>query len=249
MTLAYSQICSKGGRTDNQDSAGAAQSGGKACFVVCDGLGAYSGSGMASDLCVRTMCDGFIKRGEATAESICSLAEEAHERILEEKRNSLYADGACTTFAGVFTDGRRTVIAHIGDTRVYRFVAGKIKYCTPDHSVAQMDVESGKISRRDLRYHRDQNKLTRVLGGRRFAVPDIYTIDSPPCRSDAFLLCTDGFWQYVDEEDMERDLLAGGDESQLLRRMENRLLSCAPSGNDNYTALLVRTAETGGNIC
>lgn len=243
MNLTYSEICSPGGRTGNQDCAGWKAGGGKACFVVCDGLGAYSGSGIASNICVRSVCDGFMEKGEPTKDSVGELVFEAHCRITEEKTENGYIDGACTTFAGLFTDGTRTVIAHIGDSRVYRFRAGKIRFCTADHSVAQLDVEAGRISRRDLRYHRDQNKLTRVLGGRRYLPPDISELNEPLGPGDAFLLCTDGFWEYVDEDEMEYALTLEGTGERLLEYMENKLRSRAPEGNDNYTAALVRVTE------
>ena len=242
MTLTYSEICSPGGRKSNQDNAGWRADGGKACFVVCDGLGAYSGSGIASRICTEVMCDGFMNGGSPTAECITALAERAHRRIIEEKTENGHIDGACTTLAGVFTDGSRTVIAHIGDSRVYRFAAGRIRFCTADHSVAQMDVESGRISRRDLRYHRDQNKLTRVLGGRRYLPPDITESDAPLAAGDAFLLCTDGFWEYVDENEMEYALTLGLPGEGMLGYMEKKLLSRASGEHDNYTALLVRVS-------
>ncbi len=240
MTLAYSHICSRGGRQHNQDSAGCRAEGGKACFVVCDGLGAYLGSGIASSICAQSVCDGFIDGGEPTRESVSALAYGVHMRILGEKSANGHIEDACTTFAGLFTDGVRTLIAHIGDSRVYRFRGDRVRFCTADHSVAQLDVESGKLSRRDLRWHRDQNKLTRVLGGKRYLPPDIREVEEPLIPGDAFLLCTDGFWEYVGEEDMERALSRGGSCERILGEMEKVLLAAAPAGNDNYTAVLVR---------
>ncbi len=241
MRLDFSEICSRGGRPSNQDSACGRSDGGKACFVVCDGLGAYSGSGIASEICAREMCAGFMERGSATAESVAAITEDTHRRIIEEKYNSDGMDNACTTFAGVFTDGIRTVVAHIGDSRVYLIRGGAIRFCTADHSVAQLDVTGGRISRRDLRFHRDQNKLTRVLGGKRYLPPDVRVFEEAPRAGDAFLLCTDGFWEYVEESEMEEALaLEGADGGDMLRFMENRLISRAPADNDNYTALLVR---------
>lgn len=246
MTLAYSRICSPGGRQYNQDSTSGRAEGGKACFVVCDGLGAYIGSSIASSICAQSLCDMFIERGEPTEKSIAELTHDVHMLILDEKSANGRIEGACTTFAGLFTDGTRTIIAHIGDSRVYRFRGDKVRFCTADHSVAQMDVERGALTRRDLRYHRDQNKLTRVLGGKRYFPPDVREVDEPLIPGDSFLLCTDGFWEYVGEEEIEKALLAGGSCESILGEMERLLLSVAPANHDNYTAVLVRILGEDG---
>lgn len=246
MKLVYSEVCAQGGRNNNQDYAYCRIQGDKACFIVCDGLGAYYGSDMASKICARAMGDGFIEHGDLSPGSIIALAEDAHNLIIENKGGNTFTNGACTTFAGVFTDNNRTIIAHIGDSRVYRFVAGKIRHCTSDHSLAQLDVENGFISRKDLRYHRDQNKLTRVLGGKKFIPPDIFIIDSPIGAYDSFLLCTDGFWEYVEEEEMENAMASESSSKKLLARLEKLLRSRAPEKSDNYTAVIVRAEREDG---
>lgn len=246
MKLVHSEVCAQGGRTDNQDYAYCRIQGEKACFIVCDGLGAYYGSGVASKICAHAMGDGFIENSELSPGNIIALAENAHNLIIKEKGGSAFTNGACTTFAGVFTDDKRTIIAHIGDSRVYRFVAGKIRHCTADHSIAQLDVENGLITRKDLRYHRDQNKLTRVLGGKKFIPPDIFIIDSPIGAYDAFLLCTDGFWEYVNEDEMENAMASESSSRKLLTRLEKILRSRAPEKSDNYTAVIVRVEREDG---
>ena len=55
-------------------------------------------------------------------------------------------------------------------------------------------------------------------------------------ETDAFLLCTDGFWEYVLETEMETDLATSHSPDQWLEQMVRRLLACAPSNHDNYTA-------------
>ena len=89
---------------------------------------------------------------------------------------------------------------------MYIFRQNRIVYQTLDHSVPQMLVASGEIRPEEIRGHSDRNRLLRVLGDRDRSVK--YQ-ESPPwdwMPGDKILLCTDGFWEYVKEPEMERDL-------------------------------------------
>jgi serine/threonine protein phosphatase PrpC len=103
--------------------------------------------------------------------------------------------------------------------------------------MAQAAVDSGKIKLSEVRNHKDQNKLTRVLGSDYYAEPDCQTFDNPLQSGDWFLVCTDGWWEYVFEEEMEGVLRISKSPQDALNRMEKRLLKRAPYNNDNFTAI------------
>lgn len=239
--FSYSFVCKTGGRPHNQDSIAAFMREGCYCFAVCDGLGAYSGSGTASRICADTLRQE-LGNEPLSPDTVVRLLQSAHNAITEVKRFAEDMESACTTFAGVFADGEQTIIAHIGDSRVYRFSDGKLVSCTSDHSLAQIDVERGKIDRKDLGKHKDQNKLTRVLGGKFFIRPDLDILPAPR-KGDVFIICSDGFWEYVSEEFMEQTLSCEQNADGILRTLENRLLEEAVPGHDNYSAVIA-VAET-----
>ena len=81
-----------------------------------------------------------------------------------------------------------------------------------------------------------------MLGSDAFAAPD-YKICTDYTEGDAILICTDGFWEYVYEYEMERVLRSTDGANPALKKMEELLLARAPEGNDNYTAALLRFAE------
>jgi len=140
--------------------------------------------------------------------------------------------------ACVFTNFDKTAIAHIGDTRVYLVRQGKIVHQTRDHSLAQIAVDNGEISLHNIRQHKDQNKLTRVLGSDYFVAPDIKIIDTPLEIGDGFLICTDGWWEYVYEDEIEAIFALTKDPQDALLRMERRLNKRAPQYNDNFSAII-----------
>jgi serine/threonine protein phosphatase PrpC len=136
------------------------------------------------------------------------------------------------------TDFDTTVFSHIGDTRVYYFRQNKLAHQTLDHSMAQAAVERGEIKLNEVRNHKDQNKLTKVLGSDTVPTPDCFLLDEPLQQGDWFLLCTDGWWEYVYEEEMEGILRISNSPEDALNRMEKRLSKRAPYNNDNFSAIV-----------
>ena len=102
----------------------------------------------------------------------------------------------------------------------------------------------GRIPLRDIRSDKDQNKLTRVLGSDYYIPPDCDIYNTPLAVGDAFILCTDGFWEYVYEEEMEADLYASNaTPDKALALMEQRLLARVNKFNDNYSAIVAMVVD------
>ena len=250
MKIIAASICKQGGREYNQDYVAHMIEGGKACFIVCDGLGSYVGSEIASMLCAVKIADSF-KKGLADGKSdlisdasALSLTEAAHNYVLDFKSKNPEISSSCTTAALVLTDlAGKTVMSHIGDSRIYFFEGGALKYQSKDHSLAQLAVEMGRITTREIRTHKDQNKLTRVLGSDYYVEPDIAGYGSPLKVGDAFIVCTDGFWEYVFEEEMEAAVASCSTPEEVIAYLEKLLLDRISNYNDNYTALVAMVVE------
>ena len=104
-----------------------------------------------------------------------------------------------TTAVVLCTEGNRGTALHIGDSRFYHFRNGKIISQTKDHSVPQMLAMAGEISEHEIRRHPDRNRLLRALGDENEEVRFVRS-DFEIKEGDAFLLCSDGFWEEVEEE-------------------------------------------------
>lgn len=252
MKILYGSICKVGGRDYNQDYVLADSDERGGCFVVCDGLGSYIGSEVASRLCAEKIVEKYkdvkdidIKRS-VKVEYAESYFRQAHSYVVSNKEFNKKIASSCTTAAAVVTDKKETVIGHIGDTRVYFFDNYKLSFQTKDHSLAQLAVDSGQIELKDIRTHKDQNKLTRVLGSDYYVNPDIKVINKPLKVGDCFVLCTDGFWEYVYENEMEEDLKSSKTPQEAIDKMEARLLDRITRYNDNYSAIVVMVVNDNG---
>ena len=249
MKLLTSSICKQGGREYNRDYLDLTVDKDGACLVVCDGLGSYYGSEVASRICSTKIIEQFrevkqLDASRAVKPEYCqSYIQSAHNYVVDEKERNPKIRSSCTTVACVATDYNTTVISHIGDTRVYLFTGGKLHFQTRDHSLSQISVELGKIPLRDIRSDKDQNKLTRVLGSDYYIPPDCDIYNTPLKPGDAFIICTDGFWEYVYEEEMEEDLASSATPEEALAKMEQRLLARVTKFNDNYSAIVAVIKE------
>lgn len=249
MKILTGNLCKIGGRDYNQDYIKASVNEHGACLVVCDGLGSYAGSEDASRLCATKIVDQFeqiceLDPGRAVKRAYCeAYVENAHVHVVSHKERNPKISQSCTTVACAITNGDTTTFAHIGDTRIYFFKGHKLAYQSKDHSLSQLAVEMGHLKLRDIRTHKDQNKLTRVLGSDYFAPPDIEILQKPLLPGDAILLCTDGFWEYVYEEEMEADIASSAAPDEAIKKLEKRLLERIPRFNDNYSIILAMAVE------
>ena len=206
-----------GGRVRNEDSLGVRSELG--LFVVADGVGGREGGAVASELAVQVVEGFFDLAGpgsdlgfEQAFDARRSMAESrlemvfrlAHKEVARRQRGPLAKMG--TTLAVLLVRGAHAVIAHVGDSRIYRLRDGSLDRLTEDHSLYAELAAAGvtDLSERDSAAF--GHMLTRAIGLEDNARPDVVTIDVQ--RGDRFLLCTDGLCGAVDDHVLEAILLA-----------------------------------------
>lgn len=201
----------------------------KGIFIVADGLGGHSdgekASGAAIDYFEANCLGGY------TEARILALMEGANAQVLQ------YGDGGKTTVAAAFIENGNFIYSNVGDSRVYLFREGKIIAQTKDHSVCQASVDMGMMRFEDIRGSEDRSRLLKVLGGEENLALKKHYAPIPLQQGDAFLICSDGFWDYVYETEMEADLLKSGSADVWLKYMLKRHILRAQNKGDNYTAI------------
>lgn len=201
----------------------------KGIFIVADGLGGHSDGEKASLAAVDYFDENY--RGGCNNELISRLMEGANTEVLQK------GDGGKTTVAAAFTENGHFFYANAGDSRVYYFRDGRIIAQTKDHSVCQASVDMGMIRPEDIRGNEDRSRLLKVLGSdEKLNIKKAYS----PIKirnGDAFLICSDGFWDYVYETEMEADLLKSDSSEVWLKYMLKRHILRAENKGDNYTVI------------
>lgn len=231
-------VSSAGGRENNEDCIGKATSNGKFCFALADGMGGHEGGELAADLAVKTVLRCFKAQPGISPELMYAYLEAAQNVIIETRRESMQNKNMGTTIAVLVTDGEHAIWAHCGDSRIYRLHKKLIQEVTDDHSVAFASFMAGEIRYSEIRYSPDQNKLLRSLSDGEKFKPDISNIVALPPKS-SFLLCSDGFWEYVDEDFLEKSRKKSGSPREWLVKMIKERNRNAPPDSDNYSAIAV----------
>ncbi len=236
MIYKIARVSQMGGRSYNEDCARFEMNGPVMVCAVADGLGGHGGGDIASKVAVDTLVDGFMSNPDIHPDHIFQLFEKANQEVLNKQIASLKMK---STAVALFCNQESMIYGHIGDSRLYRFTEGKRTFQTKDHSVSQMAVLSGEISPEKIRFHEDRNKVLRALGNDLAIKPDIQKAEGRFRAFESFLLCTDGFWEYVLEEEMEIDLAKSHSPDEWLKYMVGRLSKRVNGKNDNFTALAV----------
>ena len=136
--------------------------------------------------------------------------------------------------------GKTARFAHVGDSRIYHFEKAKYVQRSQDHSVPQMLANRGDIKEKDIRHHEDRSRLLRVMGTE-WDSPKYQAVDGIKLTNrSSFLLCSDGFWELIDEKQMCKLLKKAADPQDWLGKMEEIVLKNGTGTNmDNYSAIAV----------
>jgi serine/threonine protein phosphatase PrpC len=196
-----------GDRREQQDRAvllAAPKAPGYMMAVLADGMGGLSGGALAAEQVIRTAkqaFDLFSPQTDDVATMLTTIARDAHT-IIQLTAISAEKEPHSTMVVLVLTPERKAVWAHVGDSRLYRFDGPNFAERTVDHSFIEKMIREGKISRDAALHHPMANVLISALGTKN-REPQITLGHSSHLKTgDAFLLCSDGLWQYFDDAEL-----------------------------------------------
>ena len=233
--IAYAVLTKPGGRRINEDSVMVSEIPGGLAVAVADGLGAHGGGREASAAAVGQVWGCWGKGRLATTEEMRRMVSQADRAV---RAVQTPESPGMSTLVFLVAERDRAVWAHVGDSRLYHFRDGQMIFHTLDHSVPQTAVYMGMITEDQIRFHPDRSRILRALGSDSFE-PDVDETRISDSGFHAFLLCTDGFWEYVTEDELEKTLYGSRDPEQWLWAMERYLKQKVPEDHDNYTAAAV----------
>ncbi len=172
--------------------------------VVCDGMGGHEAGEIASRLAVETIVRRF-EEDELAADPVAAVprsVQAANRAIFDAAERNHQMRGMGTTCTVLLLRDGMAYGAHVGDSRIYLIRGGDIFLMTEDHSAVMELVRRGVITRDEARHHPDKNVISRALGSHRDVQVTGWPQPFAVLPGDRFLLCTDGLYDLVDDEQL-----------------------------------------------
>ncbi|HSN97161.1 MAG TPA: Stp1/IreP family PP2C-type Ser/Thr phosphatase [Candidatus Nanopelagicales bacterium] len=249
-------------RDSNQDSFSIVE--GLGLFLLADGMGGRAAGEIASRMAVDTV-RGFFDDPDATwpialgppsskagggatryvdqaMPLLVAGIQLANGRIFASARRDRDKRGMGTTFVAVLARDGFVAIAHVGDSRVYRYRGGELELLTRDHSLLNECIRLGHIQPEDAASFPLQHVITRALGTEETVEVDTRIDEVQP--GDVLLLCSDGLSGPVNPAEMTEIIGSHPDLNSAVRRLVQR--ANERGGPDNVTCILVRWSDPNG---
>ena len=171
-------------------------------YVVADGLGGHAAGEVASSSAVARLGEEYFSPSNHTRiePALRQAVQAANLRIHELTHRHPEYRSMETTLTSVVIAGAQAYVAHIGDTRVYHWRDGRLTQLTADHSEAAELVRMRILKAERVRDHPGRSTLTRTLGSRLIPRPDY--LRHPLASGDQLLLCSDGLWSEVEDNEL-----------------------------------------------
>ena len=221
-------------------------------YVVADGMGGHAAGEVASRIAVDSIGEfvvltagneeitwpfGLDETISYDGNRLKTAIRQANRKVLEATRENAELEGMATTVAAVLVDGDIANIAHVGDSRIYKWAEGEMTLLTSDHSWVNEQIQTGVISPEQARSHPLRNVVTRALGGRADLLVDIQAL--PVKSGEVLLLCSDGLTTMLPDEDIVAVLeRSAGDISTAARDLVDE--ANERGGEDNITVVLMK---------
>ncbi|MGQ0644431.1 MAG: Stp1/IreP family PP2C-type Ser/Thr phosphatase [Elusimicrobiota bacterium] len=224
-------------------------------YIVADGMGGHAAGEVASRMAVEVIREQ-VSAGLASgripavgdkmlhvsqrARLLGAAVQMANDVIFSAAQENLEKKGMGTTLVAILLDKSRFAVAHVGDSRLYLHRSGRLEQLTRDHSVVAEQVARGLITAAQAETSDLRNVLSRALG----VAPEVRVdVDEHPFRSgDSLLLCSDGLYRVVPDDDMGRELARRDPPAETCRRLVEA--ANGAGGPDNITVVLIRREKT-----
>lgn len=216
-------------------------------FVLCDGMGGLEAGERASQLGVETVlkhCRQASFHNAPCVEDLASAVESANERIFKESQGLGVNSAMGSTIVAVQFHNERALVAHVGDSRVYRLRHSEFTQITEDHSFIAEQVRRGLLTATEANNSQLHNVLIRALGVE--PVVKVASTEELLLDGDTFLLCSDGLTRELSDEQIAgvlRETGSANEAAACLVRLANDA-----GGEDNVTVVVIRNLKRSASM-
>jgi len=232
-------------RAENQDSftvqtAPCSENGNSLLAVVADGVGGGKAGNVASKIAVDALKDIYLESAGDPQVVMRRAIEAANALILERSGVDDLCRGMATTCTALMVKGDSVIVGHVGDSRAYRIRDGEISRLTEDQTLPRRLFREGLITEEEIELHPQGSILTNAVGTKKKIEVEI--ISSELRERDTFVLCSDGMYKYLNDEEIKGIVNKAGIEAspeQFVAAAKER------GGDDNITVIVVHANSDG----
>jgi len=239
MKFTIFQNSRQGPRPYNQDRLAYSYSKDALLLVIADGMGGHRHGEVAAQLAITTMTEAFQRLAvpslASPAKFLIEHIQQVHDMIDQIAHDQDMLEAPRTTIVAAVVQRGMLYCAHVGDSRLYHLRNGHLLYRTEDHSIVQSMYNKGMINRAELANHPYRHKIYSCLGGD--VPPKIELADRQElAEGDTVLLCTDGLWGAVTDEQIKQ-ILCGSSIEENVTKLLDLAESVGQEQGDNMSAI------------
>lgn len=224
-----------GTKAENNDYFGYVLLDNYAIWAVADGFDEEEGAKVAARIAVESAIEYFMLRPRFNYDVIKEMIDYANLKVKEKQEETQKYSLMHTSLLIIISNYNSILYGNIGNTRFYHIRGGYIISQSRDDTIAQLLVDEEALNISDMRFHRQRNDLLQAIGDFGKIKPNIIKKPVELMEKDIFCLTTVGFWENIDEHDMENDLSRFEDKKQWLNSLEKRILASLRDNIENYT--------------
>lgn len=211
-------------RTQNQDTFGIQQFENDSLLcVVCDGMGGAKSGNIASALALDIFTQSVVRsrRPGMSGEEIDQMLREAvrlaNFTVFDQAQQFEDFAGMGTTLVAAYVDGNRGTVVNVGDSRCYCLNRSGVRCVTTDHSLVQLMVQRGELTREQAKSYPGKNLITRAIGTESSVQCDLFHLELQ--RGDHLLLCSDGLSNLLDDQEILFEVIHGVNKQHCCQRL------------------------------
>jgi len=206
-------------------------------FAVADGMGGHNAGEIASALAVEALKKRAPELTSTNTDQIQhwmqAAIHEANREVFEASLRDEQTEGMGTTLTALVVKNNKAVIGHIGDSRIYLWRDAAFSLLSEDHSMVNELVRLGQLTHENARNHPHKNVLSRALGVERSTEIDCFQVEVQ--ADDVLLLCTDGFSNMIEDEEIAEEFSLPGTWEEHLNNLKRTVIK--RGAPDNFTVV------------
>lgn len=204
--------------------------------IVADGMGGHAAGEVASKMAVEQIRKSYYESQGNIEAGLKAAFELANRKINQKAQSDQSKKGMGTTATAVVILNNELYCAHVGDSRLYHLSKTGIKQLSNDHTYIQELLRKGEISPEKAAVHPERNVLTRAMGTQKNVEVDVAKIKAPFEVGERLLLCSDGLYDYLNDQEIYKTAAEGE-----LKSCAYELVNTAKQrgGHDNITVMII----------